>query len=589
MSVSGLLEGQAVAGRGLSAGPVSGLGETISAAFDYTWKNYTSAAAIQYQGLPLNERNDQIKQRFGQDIMDITGIRKKYPNPTADGHVKMLEEANSMIDGWIEQGRAQFPEKYMGIKTTKEIRENARKTANISEQYMNEIMIRNPSAISRTSGALIGGIGAAAVDPINAATMFFGAGEIQAGLKGFAAARAIMKTAALEGVINAGVEAMTQPSIAAWQKELGHRYGFGDAVENVGLAFVGGTALSGLIRGTGAVIRRGRDYSGSVSADVLDTIASSEKLPQNVRDAAAFMSRQAHIDESAPPKTIKSAEDLKAHRETAQKVAEDFEAYKTRADAPEKLVIPEAVARVEKTDTPEFKRWFGESKVTEAETGKPMVVYHGTKDNIDAFDIGHINKKDDGWLGRGVYTTNDPKLADMYTKLKNGDAPNIMPMYASIKKPYMATLKEKQRLRASTKADIYDFTEKLKKEGYDGVILDYPDGTKEIVAFDAKQIKSVFNTGKFDPESASLLDPVNDLMPAERMGEPPPLPEKVAAGEVLPERMAIAESDMKALVDELGDTQIALDDGRVVSVADFNEEIQAKKAIIEAMNTCRLK
>lgn len=592
MTIGGFLDGQAGAGRGLSVGPSSGLGETIGAAFDYTWKNYTTAAPIQYQGLPLNERNDLIKKRFGQDITDITGVKKKYPNPTAEGQVKMMQEANDLIDGWIEQGRVKMPEKYMGIKTSKEIRDDARKIAGISEQHMNEIMIRNPSAVSRTAGALVGGIGAAAVDPINAATMFFGAGEIQAGLKGFAAARAVMRAAVIEGTINAGIEAATQPTIAAWQKELGHRYGFAEAAENVGLAFAGGAALSGLIRGGGALIRRGADYSGSVSADVLDTIASNEKMPQNVRDAASFMSRQAHIDESAPPKMIETVEDLKAHRETAQKVAEDFETYKTRADMPEKtpegnqpksLVQKEEIAKApEKEITPEFKQWFKDSQVKNTE-GKPLMVFHGTKKAFDEFDIQastNIGKQE----GEGFYFTARKGLAN---KFAEGEGGNIRPVYLNIKKPFDITSeKADKKLKAIIHSKEYtpqQKTQSVKDAGYDGIVMRHEDGDTW-VAFDKEQIKPVFS-----PEVQSGISEMGDLMPAERMQEPPPLPESAASGDVPPERMAIAESEMKGLVDELGGAQIALDDGRMVSVADFNEEIQAKKAIIEAMNTCRLK
>jgi hypothetical protein len=36
------------------------------------------------------------------------------------------------------------------------------------------------------------------------------------------------------------------------------------------------------------------------------------------------------------------------------------------------------------------------------EDGAPKVYYHGTKDDIEAFDLEHPNRKDKGWLGRGV-------------------------------------------------------------------------------------------------------------------------------------------------------------------------------------------
>ena len=45
----------------------------------------------------------------------------------------------------------------------------------------------------------------------------------------------------------------------------------------------------------------------------------------------------------------------------------------------------------DQTDTPEFKKWFGNSKVVDAD-GKPMVVYHGTKGDFTSFDPTHLGK-----------------------------------------------------------------------------------------------------------------------------------------------------------------------------------------------------
>ena len=36
------------------------------------------------------------------------------------------------------------------------------------------------------------------------------------------------------------------------------------------------------------------------------------------------------------------------------------------------------------TKTPEFKKWFGDSEVVD-DSGKPMVVYHGTRSDFDEF------------------------------------------------------------------------------------------------------------------------------------------------------------------------------------------------------------
>jgi len=34
--------------------------------------------------------------------------------------------------------------------------------------------------------------------------------------------------------------------------------------------------------------------------------------------------------------------------------------------------------------------------------GRPRIFYHGTPDDFSAFDLDRKNRKDKGWLGRGV-------------------------------------------------------------------------------------------------------------------------------------------------------------------------------------------
>lgn len=161
-------------------------------------------------------------------------------------------------------------------------------------------------------------------------------------------------------------------------------------------------------------------------------------------------------------------------------------------------------------DTPEFREWFGDSKVVNEE-GEPLTVYHGTADVFSQFEKGKGSPKDMGWMGRGFYFTNKPELANAYTLLKAGDARNVMPVYLSMRNPYKATIRDKERLmlaeRRGEKFAASDWTDDLKSKGHDGVIIDFnmTDGTKEYVVFDPTQIKSIFNRGTFDPNDPNIL------------------------------------------------------------------------------------
>ena len=167
-----------------------------------------------------------------------------------------------------------------------------------------------------------------------------------------------------------------------------------------------------------------------------------------------------------------------------------------------------------KTESPAFKKFFGKSKLVNQD-GTPQIVYHGTADNIAKFNLNHPNRKDTGWLGTGVYLTDNENLAKYYADVKamkkrqgrlpnDGVGSNILPLYVRLENPYTATLDEKQQIRTGGRGAADAFRDKLIAEGYDGVIMPVLDG-QEIVVFDSKAVKSTFNSGTWYRETADLL------------------------------------------------------------------------------------
>ena len=61
------------------------------------------------------------------------------------------------------------------------------------------------------------------------------------------------------------------------------------------------------------------------------------------------------------------------------------------------------------TDTPEFKEWFGDSAFVD-ENGKPLVLFHGTKDPFVRIDSGVLNS-----VPGALFTTPDTRLAATYS------------------------------------------------------------------------------------------------------------------------------------------------------------------------------
>ena len=164
------------------------------------------------------------------------------------------------------------------------------------------------------------------------------------------------------------------------------------------------------------------------------------------------------------------------------------------------------------TENPLMRRWFAGSKVVDA-AGRPLVVYHGTAADVQAFSEEHFGEGDGNadW-GDGFYFTDAPHVASGYAQ---GDGGNVMPVFLKITNP--AT---NEVMRSADVVDALDdgyfdtAKDVLAKMGYDGIIYTHEDGGREFVAFEPTQIKSAIgNTGKFDPLSEDVLARAGDRRP----------------------------------------------------------------------------
>lgn len=253
-----------------------------------------------------------------------------------------------------------------------------------------------------------------------------------------------------------------------------------------------------------------------------------------------------------------------------------------------------------------FKKWFGDSKVVD-EDGKPLVVYHGTRDVFDTFDVNKKGKASDT-ARVGFWFSDRENFAENFARdiwWGEQEKPVVMPVYISMQNPkiyekksiskeelnaardkvdeienkikelnqqfnkivqetgsfYKATeavekprellkaeLKEAKNVYAELRySDPYEqlrtdirkmeggnaedanfgglgmvlkdpesverFVDKLKKEGYDGIIIKgthfdseaaEADNNNQYAVFYPEQIKSVNNRGTFDAENPNI-------------------------------------------------------------------------------------
>jgi hypothetical protein len=162
-------------------------------------------------------------------------------------------------------------------------------------------------------------------------------------------------------------------------------------------------------------------------------------------------------------------------------------------------------------ETPEFKNWFGESKVVDAD-GKPLTVYHGTSKDVD-FNSFKGNKN-------GIWFTPNPDIASNYAMQNDSmgyrrgtgysmeptnRASRVIPAYVSLKNPAVFEVwPDVIRYATNYKKALGDYFTQLKAQGHDGVIFGSgKDAT--YVAFNPEQVKSATgNKGTFDPSNPDI-------------------------------------------------------------------------------------
>lgn len=177
----------------------------------------------------------------------------------------------------------------------------------------------------------------------------------------------------------------------------------------------------------------------------------------------------------------------------------------------------------DQTDTPAFKKWFGDSKVVD-ESGKPLVVYHGTSDDITVFDpkkrgenTGARSAKKAFWFSSSEEHAghfNESRIGNrsmpVYLKMENPLIVDDAALSINEVHPAVSLEGEQRRVNAINRA---------KRQGRDGVIFKNTfdtyaakgDGTGAFrvdlyAAFEPTQIKSATgNRGTFDPKSPNIL------------------------------------------------------------------------------------
>jgi hypothetical protein len=164
----------------------------------------------------------------------------------------------------------------------------------------------------------------------------------------------------------------------------------------------------------------------------------------------------------------------------------------------------DALFNREQVKTPEFKKFFGDSKIVD-EDGEPLTVYHGTTRDFDTF-----RKTDQHGNDYVHYFTPSSNYTSFFSNAPGG---RTIPAYIKMENPYYTDSSNDIEGAGQYK----DWIKELKEKGHDGIIYSkkgditkgpsgWGDDVPQYAVFDPKQIKSsIGNSGAFDPNDPNIL------------------------------------------------------------------------------------
>lgn len=151
----------------------------------------------------------------------------------------------------------------------------------------------------------------------------------------------------------------------------------------------------------------------------------------------------------------------------------------------------------EMLNTPEFKKWFGTSKIKNKK-GKPITVYHGSPERFFVFDNEKLGQNTESPLtGLGHFFALSPAEARGYA----GPGGVTSEYYVKVENPLVIDSWLLPTFDSSLEARAYAKRQK-ELNGYDGIYLK---DHGHLIAFDSIQVKSAeVNTGEFSTTNSDV-------------------------------------------------------------------------------------
>ena len=111
------------------------------------------------------------------------------------------------------------------------------------------------------------------------------------------------------------------------------------------------------------------------------------------------------------------------------------------------IIYKRLTESIEQTKTPEFKKWFGNSKVVKS--GKPLVVYHGSQSDFTRFAPKRTRHGDLAY-NNSFYFTSEKSNTRTYSNPNNAKGGKVFKVYLSIQNPKIVNSIEDMRIAQKT-------------------------------------------------------------------------------------------------------------------------------------------
>lgn len=558
------------------------------------------------------EREEKIKQRFGKSSDDF--IEKKSPSVLSGGLTmagsvvaavhglrQTRKENDDAFDAVITANRATDPKNWQDIKTQAEMIAEINDLGRAEEAEFATATSKAQSTGAALGGQLMAGLSGVITDPINLATIGFGA----------PASAGILRTMAIEAGLNAGIEAVEIPAHAAWAKRMGREYGAKEALLDVGFAGVGAAGLSGAIKGI-----------GSLGSYALNKLSRDARLTPEQRAAAQYQSRVKHVDESIPfpdlepgPLNIHTnranmAEAQDAFNNYREPKFDPFDEAKAPLEAP-KYGAPELPPKprdlidfiISKGGIWDQDREIGDIRnfdikgVNKGNWGQLINKDGKSLDELRemAVEAGYLDDVD--WEG-GVQVTTTRDLIDKIHEHMRGNKTYSSRDAAEVDAYESAVRANSQNdLQQTTARQIYERAKErgltgMKQKDFEGMAKKYlesddPEITFDEVIFDfqEKQASDLYARSR----AAALGEPKKSAEAGEDILEKPQTLEEVQAIQADLEKidmLATQEAKFAALVKDMPD---AVDELTGMSYKDILEDLKEDAIVADAVRTCSLK